>query len=91
MSEEIEPALTADDWARELSVADLHPFLDTEKIIAVANAALPDSDPRKITRERIALLRVELGWAENAEYSNDPEARRFLDALESYLPPTEGT
>lgn len=70
-------------------------------VIALANAALPDSDPRKITRERIALIRelAELAWlraksfkvaepfaTRNADRAKD-DVLQFADALESYLPP----
>lgn len=62
------------------------------QVIAFANAALPDSDPRKITRETVATLR------NHAYYSKHGDAHGRLamtadalaalaDALESYLPP----
>ncbi len=47
-------------------------------IVAYANAALPDSDPRKITRDRL----------ENLRFFFDPdneEGRSLIAALESYL------
>lgn len=53
---------------------------DTRKLIAFANAALPDSDPRKITRERIALL-----WSAASRAGESDVV--FIEALESYLPP----
>lgn len=58
-------------------------------LIALANAALPDSDPRKITREKIALLRIEHISECDGDVCEYPtrELAAFADALESYLPP----
>jgi hypothetical protein len=71
-------------------------------LIALANAALPDDDPRKITREKLVALRDCLamaGLANDDRCVSDKEfadARRYdalattlTDALESYLPPAE--
>ena len=59
-------------------------FFDAAQAIAIANAALPDNDPRKITREWVEAL-----W--NAAYEapepNRSELNRMADALESYLAP----
>lgn len=58
------------------------------RIVAVANAALCDDDPRKITRDKLAVLLGAFGapiFVPNSEES--AEMKRFLDALESYLPP----
>jgi hypothetical protein len=123
MADRIEPALTAEEWAR-IGCAPARVYSDgygdpdvvvlfssdgwvTAKsiradayrdgalnvkvadrpaaVIALLNAALPDSDPRKITRERLARLHY---FVEN-ETTNDPgdDALQFLDALASYLPP----
>lgn len=69
----IEPALTAEEWTLALD-EDVREGLAYEVTylwgqsrpagaIALANAALPDSDPRKITRAKIRLLRIALaGW-----------------------------
>jgi hypothetical protein len=62
----IEPALTADEWAdaqkygADAFRAEAGPrtWFSLPQVIALANAALPDSDPRKITREKIAQLRL---------------------------------
>lgn len=67
----------------------LAPDVDLPALIALANASLPDSDPRKITREWVRELR---GVAEDYEYRGlDPNPydtlRGIADALESYLPP----
>lgn len=53
--------------------------------IAALNAALSDSDPRKITRETVDRVR---GAGENLLGLKDGERlERIADALESYLPP----
>lgn len=49
-------------------------------LIAAANEALPDTDHRKITREKLRYVRQLMGVHEDEE-------REFLDALASYLPP----
>lgn len=62
-------------------------------LIAVANAALPDSDPRKFTRATIAMLRRKADVFHPTPESpmlgrmRDTELDAFADALESYLPP----
>lgn len=56
-----------------------HDFAALYKLIALANAALPDGDPRKITREIVDQLRSTRG--EYLDFS------AFGDALASYLPP----
>lgn len=55
-------------------------------LIALANATLPDSDPRKITREKIAELRDAIEVVANAT-RDEASNLAFLDALSSYLPP----
>lgn len=55
-------------------------------LIALANHGLPESDPRKITREWIDLL----NRAASNENKGDMDAvalKSLADALESYLPP----
>jgi hypothetical protein len=65
--DKIEPALTAEEWAHAMD-ADVRDGLAYEVCylwgrsrpagaIAIANAALPDSDPRKITRDEPSMLR----------------------------------
>lgn len=62
-------------------------------LIALFNAALPDSDPRKITREMIASLRRAQECAEyysdNSDENNEHSHALLgiVDALSSYLPP----
>jgi hypothetical protein len=61
-------------------------------LIASANDLLPGDDPRKVTRSTIDRL----CWLLNVdcELSGESEelaqAHRFIEALESYLPPTAG-
>lgn len=55
-------------------------------LIALANAALPDNDPRKITREMITKLQMLLSAFEADDHVHDWYPA-VVDALESYLPP----
>jgi hypothetical protein len=55
-------------------------------IIAALNAALPDSDPRKITRALVRRLR-ETAYTAADGYSGPTWLADLADALESYLPP----
>ena len=53
--------------------------------IALANAALPDNDPRKITRRLVDAIRIA---TEQANTPSHYEALHAIaDALASYLPP----
>jgi hypothetical protein len=98
-----------DDDGRGVAVGDeqgahgLFRASSVRQLIAVANSALPDSDPRKITRERVQRVRDFLktsaeGQSADISIANErPWAKQFrddmdfartlLDALESYLPP----
>jgi hypothetical protein len=65
-----------------------------EKLLGLANAALPDDDPRRITRERVRQLRFvadHLVVSENDAFVTIGLAKQGLrslaDALESYLIP----
>jgi hypothetical protein len=86
--------LTAESTVK-IQVGDHEDFGRTEipGLIALANAALPDSDPRKITREKIKALRA---GAESLEADYDcggnhealvTSVKELVAALESYLPP----
>lgn len=104
MSERIEPALSAESWRGVRSYEANYgargrceaygDWVDTEAgMIAAYNDLLPDSDPRKITREKLAQVRAALAQ-QHVDLSNDqwmtPEVRALatlLEALESYLPP----
>lgn len=101
MSEKIEPALSAEEWATALE-PDSRDALAYEVTylwgrsrpagaIAIANTALPDSDPRKITREMVdEVRRVASAINPSAADADGEESVRSLariaDALESYLP-----
>lgn len=103
MTDRIEPALTATQWASVYAVKragilqDTLLTLDTADLglaglIAAANAALPDSDPRKITRAMVEEIRE--AAASHAAYDSLPQfaalaarVQRIADALSSYLPP----
>ena len=115
MSEKIEPALTAEEWqywlgdrgyldltldaGMDAMAYSLHQ--SRAAIIALANAALPDSDPRKITRALVAMLRdaADLHIGNHNDrcgseckgecFESAREAVRMADALSSYLPPEE--
>lgn len=77
--------------------------VDVSRAIAALNFSLPDSDPRKITRTTIDAIRegafdVEYergrGLIKSPQEASDELAKQLFsiaDALESYLPPTEGT
>jgi hypothetical protein len=59
-------------------------------LIALTNDALPDGDPRKITREWVRSIRTVADALEHNGYGSHlavPKLRAIADALESYLPP----
>ena len=102
MSEKIGSALTDIEW-EEVS-AGLWPLdarvgaelVSLPQAIAIANAALPDTDPRKITRDWVIALRAEAERGRRADVRGDnagfsaidPDtADQIANALESYLPP----
>lgn len=82
----IGPTYAADGLPFGISTAQI------PALIALLIAALPDSDPRKITRETIAALDhvldeagiVGLGYS---PYTVEDRLRPIRDALESHLPP----
>lgn len=57
--------------------------------ISMLNDLLPDSDPRKITSLKIAAMLQACDQAEYESHDVD-DARAFANALQSYLPPTDG-
>lgn len=113
MSEKIEPALSAEEWKRfrerfqmydDMGTPDMYKFEGYfgAQGVAVHNATLDGSDPRKITREKIDGLRsildryaASLGPSpvdheeirDTSRAEGIQSARRFLKALESFLPP----
>ena len=102
MSEKIEPAMTQAQWEhmkREHSagIALLPGAGNAQQcasMIAAYNDALPDSDPRKITRDDIEALRricrsavYQFQKSTGAVLPDGKVVERIADALESYLPP----
>lgn len=107
----IEPALSAEEWARAMSpgrpvfvgtpnaisdaigdrILDNYGHFeglsdgDAPALIALANAALPDDDPRKITHQMIDDIRESMDYIEVERHIET--IGRIADALESYLPP----
>ena len=95
MTDRIEPALTPDQWARywmeaEEMVRDtdatVQDYLAREypnpaREIALANAALPDDDPRKITRADVHEL------AYMADQTDNDALLRIAAKLDALLPP----
>lgn len=89
------PVLTAEQWktARTVSLETVASHYSQGTIIAVVNDALPDSDPRKITREKLGWIRsaiesIVAEWGEaKLDAVRNGDLQAFADALESYLPP----
>lgn len=110
MPDTIPPALTPSEWARVPEHA-AHDGLETaiavavrakrfDAVIAIANAAFPDDDPRKITQdtlfcleevlanfEAFASTQGDFGKTIVGQYS--PAVRKLVDMIASYLPPRE--
>lgn len=103
MTDKIEPALTPEEWRDALS-EDMRDGLAYEvsylwgrerphAAIAIANAALPDSDPRKLAREMVRYLLEIARFCESVseertgEIEPETKLRDIAAALESYLPP----
>jgi len=85
----IPPALTAEEWG------NLPRWRDQscpEKAIAIANARLLDTDPRKLTWAMVDGLRETLGYldTDTAQKSVGGILERLADAIESHLPPRTG-
>jgi hypothetical protein len=98
MTDHIEPALSEAEWKGVRSGADdVTRYYFTKgrlaAVIAACNDELPDSDPRKITREMIEALRSAASFVPDF-YAADANGDNIValchslaDALESYLPP----
>lgn len=124
MTDKIEPALTAAEWAgfshvypqkhlghTTLDLTGGHLLIEQlrggnrvnraatyitaelqpgtlSSVIALANAGLPGTDPRKITRELVNALRAVSGRLGRSSTAAEVQmVERFADALASYLPP----
>jgi hypothetical protein len=108
--QKIEPALSVEEWAdaRDESggvseslayeVCYLWGRARPAGTIAIANAALPNKDPRKITRAVVANVTFAARALDGAALVADPilrmeisatqlALRALADALQSYLPP----
>jgi hypothetical protein len=106
----IAPALTALEWEEALAWPHgLLDYLvkpgdaigygkdkpeDLRALIALANAALPDDDPRKITRAGVTAMRDDAAKLRARSLNGDDDLfliawrlSLLADALESYLPP----
>lgn len=96
MTDTIEPALTAVEWSKYRAgngpPGDYVALINPRRLIALANDTLPKSDPRKITRDHLAVLRLLRGKVnehEMASWGNLLLLDGLIAALESYLPPAE--
>jgi hypothetical protein len=89
-TDQITPALTAEEWARWQRHDDdgrrgmLVGERDAAKVAALGNAALPDDDPRKITRAHIEALMECVKFTGGPEADKAEELAKILTAL---LPP----
>lgn len=94
----IPPVFDAEKWQRVLAYQQLarERGLDPcaivaheppEAVMAIANAALTDDDPRKITRAILESIRETLQTVDAMWYENVGKEMAFLAALESYLQP----
>lgn len=80
--------LKLDTW--DPGVAGEVPPERAAAVIALLNDTLRADDPRKITRERVRLLRAlttDMRTIDLTPAQLDVELRALADALESYLPP----
>jgi hypothetical protein len=89
MSEtDITPALSAEDW-REVLPNIIGSQAVPHQTMAIANAALPDDDPRKITRVDIKMLGVVRDYWEpqvdDGATWEDRHAARVRDTLSGLL------
>jgi hypothetical protein len=96
MTERIEPALTAEEWA-SIQAGNGIPYMtrcsvvddlrglddgDMPAAIAYANHLLPDSDPRKITRRWVERLeRYAQELSDEADQSEDEETIEWAEAV----------
>ncbi len=79
MEDSIAPALSAEEWAFRSGITlGVHGSLP--RMIALANAALPDDSPYKITRGDVDALRLESGPSEAFLF-------RLAAKLAALLPP----
>jgi hypothetical protein len=112
MGDDLKPALDAEGFADAVDgyvafdvgildvTASISPIATyaafTAGVMALANAALPEGDPRKITWADVGALRFVASDSENLGWRDDPNpelgqtifrARRLADKLAALLPP----
>lgn len=92
MADNIEPALTQGEWADPPDTYGLCVEWDgnESKIIAIANASLPDDSPYKITRADVGAIEstVDVLRREFGQDDEDAEAMEIVAAkLAALLPP----
>ncbi len=94
MSEELEPALTLEEWRRGITVREACDRYHTAAVIALANDELSNDSPYKITRADVDYLLNEVAPAlENEDVWRAPDpkdespARRLAAKLAALLPP----
>ncbi len=92
MSDELKPALSAEEWALPNGPARQHIWDHggLEQLIAVANAALPDDSPYKITRADVEELESVAADAINAARWSERDVaplRAIAAKIAALLPP----
>lgn len=107
MTDKIASVMDAEKWQRVLAYQQLGrergydpcaivAHEPPEAVMAIGNAALPDDDPRKITRKALEALQLILGFCSEKTvgfggWCHDdamalPVAKQLMEALASYLP-----
>lgn len=99
MSDEIQPALTQEEWSERLRMPEWASWVLSSRAqhMALANHALPDGHPLKITHEDLYWLGQACDYAERFGYNNPysgayeavDKARALRDRLLALLPPKE--
>lgn len=98
--EGVRPALSAGEWAEldhypaspsTLEDVQTLPLIDDRhRAVALANHALPDGDPRKITRADVDALRDDLSDHPDDRARQEAVLRRIADKIAALLPPERG-
>lgn len=97
---QIQPAITAEEWDRLLKELAAHSWAlgsfaedytsDPFAVVAAANAALPDDDPRRITATDVASLDEAIEFVEPLVDREEPlkaELTALRNKLAALLPP----
>lgn len=86
IQDEIQPALTPEEWAKMGAGGVI--YIDHAKTMAACNAALPDDDPRRITRTDLAGVSDALVLISDQEAPHTEKRLEALyDKLVALLPP----